>query len=137
LSYKSLPENRAVTWTERRPYSNLERGGIDDIIARADVLGVEGSHGASMSNRRDMIAYAVTNDHEGMIAFRLTADNTGPLFGIPPSGVKLHDWEIGWARFDGPGSWTDAWWTADELGFTLLVGGEESSPESLNFWGQQ
>jgi hypothetical protein len=137
LSYKSLPENRAVTWTDRRPYSNLERGGIDDIIARANVIGVEGSHGQAMSNRRDMIAYALSNDHEGVIFFRLTADNTGPLFGIPPAGVKLHDWEIGWARFDGPGSWTDAWWTADELGFTLLVGGKESSPESLNFWGEQ
>jgi predicted ester cyclase len=137
LSYKALPENRAVSWSERRPYSNLERGGINDIIARADILGVEGSHGASMSNRRDMIAHAITNDTEGMILFRLTADNSGPLFGIPASGVKLHDWEIGWARFDGPGNWTDAWWTADELGFTLLVGGKESSPESLNFWGEQ
>lgn len=136
LAYKSQPENRPFTWEGRRPYKNLERGGINDIIARAKILGVEGSHGASMSNRKDMIAYTLTNDHEGMILFRLTADNTGPLFGIPPSGVRLHDWEVGWARFDGPGNWTDAWWTADELGFTLLVGGKESSPESLNFWGE-
>ena len=137
LAYKSQPENRPYAWEGRRPYQNLERGGINDIIARAEVLGVEGSHGAAMSNRRDMIAFTLTNDHEGVIFFRLTADNTGPLFGIPPSGVKLHDWEVGWARFDGPGNWTDAWWTADELGFTLLVGGKEGSPESLNFWGEQ
>lgn len=137
LAYKSLPENRPFAWGAGRPYQNLERGGINDIIARANVLGVEGSHGASMSNRRDMIAFTLTNDHEGVIVFRLTADNTGPLYGIPPSGVKLHDWEIGWARFDGPGNWTDAWWTADELGFTLLVGGKEGSPESLDFWGEQ
>lgn len=137
LAYKSQAENRPFAWEGRRPYSNLERGGINDIIARAEVLGVEGSHGDSMSNRKDMIAYTLTNDHEGIIVFRLTADNTGPLFGIPPSGVKLHDWEVGWARFDGPGNWTDAWWTADEVGFTLLVGGKEGSPESLNFWGEQ
>lgn len=137
LNYKSLPENRTITWEGRRPYSNLERGGINDIIARAEIIGVEGSHGDSMSNRRDMIAYTLTNENEGLIVFRLTADNSGPLFGIPPSGVRLHDWEVGWARFDGPGSWTDAWWTADELGFTLLAGGKESSSESLNFWGEQ
>ena len=136
LAYKSQVENRPFTWEGRRPYQNLERGGIDYIIARADDLGVEGSHGASMSNRRDMIGCTLTNDHEGVIVFRLTADNSGPLFGIPPSGVRLHDWEIGWARFDGPGNWTDAWWTADELGFTLLAGGKEGNPESLNFWGQ-
>ena len=137
LAYKSQAENRPFAWEGRRPYSNLERGGINDIIARGKILGVEGSHGAAMSNRRDMIAYTLTNDHEGVIVFRLTADNTGPLFGIPASGVKLHDWEVGWARFEGPGNWTDAWWTADELGFTLLVGGKQGSPESLNFWGDQ
>ncbi|MBX2849022.1 MAG: ester cyclase [Acidiferrobacterales bacterium] len=137
LAYKSQAENRPFAWEGRRPYSNLERGGINDIIARGKVLGVEGSHGEAMSNRRDMIAYTLTNDHEGVIVFRLTADNSGPLFGIQPSGVKLHDWEVGWARFDGPGNWTDAWWTADELGFTLLVGGKKGSPESLNFWGEQ
>eukprot|EP00752_Nemacystus_decipiens_P018815 g16871.t1 len=136
LAYKSQPENRPFAWEGRRPYSNLERGGINDIIAQGQILGVKGSHGEAMSNRRDMIAFTLTNDHEGVIFFRLTADNTGPLFGIPPSGVKLHDWEVGWARFDGPGNWTDAWWTADELGFTMLVGGKEGSPESHNFWGE-
>jgi|SaaInlV_100m_DNA_5_1039725.scaffolds.fasta_scaffold05289_5 hypothetical protein len=137
LSYKSQPENRAVNWGQGRPYSNRQRGGIDDIIRRANVLGVEGSHGASMSGRRDMIGYALANENQGMIAFRLTAKNSGPLYGIPPSGHDLHDWEIGFARFDGPGNWTDAWWMADELGFVLTVGGQDGSPESLNFYGQQ
>lgn len=137
LAYKSQPENRPVTWEGPRPYSNLERGGIDDIIARANVLGVEGSHGQSMSGRRDMIGYVVANENEGMIAFRLTADNTGPLYGIPASGHELHDWEIGWAKFDSPGHWTDAWWMADELCFVLTVGGQDGSPESLNFFGEQ
>lgn len=137
LAYKSKPENRPVTWEGRRPYSNLERGGINDIIARAEVLGVEGSHGQSMSGRQDMIAYTLADEDEGIIVFRLTADNSGPLYGIPASGHKLHDWELGWARFDGPGKWTDAWWLADELGFVLTVGGQDGSPESLNFFGEQ
>jgi len=136
LSYKSLPENRPVTWEGRRPYQNLQRGGIDDIIARADVLGVEGSHGAAMSGRRDMVAYALSDGEQGLIAFRLTAVNSGPLFGIPPSGHDLHDWEIGFAEFDGE-TWTNAWWMADELGYTLIVGGQDGNQRSLNFWGQQ
>ncbi len=136
LSYKSLPENRVVTWEGRRPYQNLQRGGIDDIIARADVLGVEGSHGASMSGRQDKIGYALTDGQQGVIAFRLTAVNSGPLFGIEPSGHDLHDWEIGFAEFDGD-NWTNAWWMADELGFVLTVGGQDGNPQSLNFFGEQ
>lgn len=137
LSYKSQPENRPISWEGRRPYSNLERGGIDDIKARAEILGVTGSHGESMSGRQDMIAYTITNDDQGLIAFRLTAENTGPLYGIPAGGHGLHDWEIGFARFDGPGSWTDAWWMAEELNFVLTVGGQDGNPESLNFFGKQ
>jgi predicted ester cyclase len=137
LSYKSQPENRVVKWEGKRPYSNMERGGIDDIVARAKVLGVKGSHGESMSGRRDMIGYTIANDDQGMIVFRLTAENTGPLYGIPAGGHELHDWEVGFARFDDDSKWTDAWWLAEELNFVLTVGGQDGSPESLNFFGEQ
>lgn len=137
LNYKSQPENRSLKWEGRRPYSNLERGGIDDIKARAEVLGVKGSHGESMSGRKDMISYTITNADQGLIVFRLTAENTGPLYGIPAGGHHLHDWEVGFAKFDGPGSWKDAWWAAEELNFVLTVGGQDGSPESLNFFGEQ
>lgn len=129
LAYKSKDKPADYTFTGR-PYSNLQRGGIDVIVARGAELGVDGSHGQSMSDRRDMIGNVITEGNMGMIAFRLTAKNTGPLYGIPASGHPLHDWEIGFAEFDGD-TWVNAWWMADELGFLLTIGNQEA----LDFLG--
>ena len=114
--------------TTGRPYSNLVRGGIDNIVERGAELGVEGSHGRSMSGREDMIGTVLAEGDQAMFAFRLTAVNSGPLYGIPPSGNKLHDWELGFAEFEGD-KWTNAWYMADELAFLLTIGNDEA----LNF----
>jgi len=138
LAYKARnkPEDY-VSWamgqhgrTTGRPYATRVRGGIDNIVERGAELGVEGSHGRSMSGREDMIGTVVADGDLGMIAFRLTAVNSGPLYGIPPSGNDLHDWELGFAEFDGD-KWTNAWWMADELAFLLTIGNEEA----LDFLG--
>jgi predicted ester cyclase len=128
LSYKSQPENRPAdyTWKGRaRPYSNLQRGGIDVLVKRAAELNVEGSHGQSMSDRRDMVGHVISEGNMAVMTFRLTARNSGPLFSAPASGHALHDWEIGFAEFDGD-TWVNAWWMADELGFLLSIGNQEA-----------
>lgn len=122
LSYKAMNKPADYNFTGR-PYSNLLRGGIDNIVERGAELGVEGSHGASMSERQDMVGTVVAEGNDAMMSFRLTATNSGPLYGIPPSGNKLHDWEVGFASFDGD-QWVDAWWMADELGFLLTIGNQ-------------
>lgn len=129
LSYKA--KNRPADYKfTGRPYSNLERGGIANIVERGAELGVEGAHGQSMSERQDMVGTVISEGDLAMMSFRLTAVNSGPLYGIPASGNKLHDWELGFARFDGD-KWVDAWWMADELGFLLTIGNKEA----LNFLG--
>jgi predicted ester cyclase len=111
--------------TTGRPYGNLVRGGIDNIVERGAELGVEGSHGRSMSEREDMIGTVISEGDQAMFAFRLTSINSGPLYGIPPSGNELHDWELGFAEFEGD-KWTNAWYMADELAFLLTIGNEEA-----------
>ncbi len=126
LSYKSLPENRPADYAfEGRPYSNLQRGGIDVIKYRGEELGIDGGHGQSMSGRRDMISTTIAEGDLAMMQFRLTALNDGPLYGIPPGGKPLNDWEVGFARFEGD-AWVDAWWLKDELGFLLSIGNQEA-----------
>ena len=129
LSYKAKPENRPDDYKfEGRPYSNLLRGGIDVIKYRGEALGVEGGHGKSMSGRRDMIVDTVAEGDLAMMRFRLKATNDGPLYGIPPGGGQLNDWEVGFAHFEG-NEWVDAWWLKDELGFLLSIG----TPEAFTF----
>ncbi len=111
--------------TTGRPYGNLVRGGIDNIVERGAELDVEGSHGRSMSEREDMIGTVMSEGNQAMFAFRLTAANSGPLYGIPASGNALHDWELGFAEFEDD-KWTNAWYMADELGFLLIIGNEEA-----------
>jgi len=60
-----------------------------------------------------------------MMRFKLTALNDGPLYGIPPGGGQMNDWEFGFARFEGD-TWVDAWWIKDELGFLLSIGNQEA-----------
>jgi predicted ester cyclase len=108
-----------------RPYANLLRGGADNILERGKELNVQGSHGQSMSGRQDMLGTAISEGNQGMFQFRLTAKNTGPLYGIPASGHDLHDWEIGFAEFDGD-KWDKAWYMGDELGFLLTIGNKEA-----------
>ena len=129
LAYKSKDKPTDYKF-EGRPYSNLQRGGIDNIVQRGAELDVEGSHGQSMSERRDMIGTVLTEGNDGVIIFRLTAVNSGELYGIPASGNHLHDWEVGFAEFDGD-TWVNAWWMADELGFLLTIGNKEA----LDFLG--
>ena len=129
LSYKAKNKPDDYTFTGR-PYSSLERGGIANIVERGAELNVEGAHGQSMSERQDMVGTVISEGNLAMMSFRLTSVNSGPLYGIPASGNKLHDWELGFARFDGD-KWVDAWWMADELGFLLTIGNEEA----LNFLG--
>lgn len=124
LAYKAADKPADYTFTGR-PYSNLMRGGIDNIVERGAELEVEGSHPQSMSERQDMIGTVVSEGDFAMMSFRLTSLNSGPLYGIPPSGNKLHDWEVGFAEFEGD-EWVNAWWMADELGFLLTIGSEEA-----------
>lgn len=128
LSYKSAvkPDDYPELEPGQRPYSNLQRGGIDVIKARAAELDIRGGHGSSMSNRLDKIGTVVTEGNQGVIFFRLTALNSGELYGIPAGGHELHDWEAGFAEFDEDGNWTNAWWIADELGFLLTIGNQEA-----------
>ena len=124
LSYKAKNKPDDYKFTGR-PYSNLERGGIANIVERGAELGVEGAHGQSMSGRQDMVGTVVSEGDLAMMSFRLTSVNSGPLYGIPASGNHLHDWELGFAKFDGD-EWVDAWWMADELGFLLTIGNKEA-----------
>jgi steroid delta-isomerase-like uncharacterized protein len=124
LSYKAKNKPADYNFTGR-PYSNLVRGGIANIVERGAELGVEGAHGLSMSDRQDRVGTVVSEGNLAMMSFRLTAVNSGPLYGIPASGNDLHDWELGFAEFDGD-TWVDAWWMADELGFLLTIGGAEA-----------
>lgn len=124
LSYKAKNKPADYQFTGR-PYSNLVRGGIPNIVERGAELGVAGAHGQSMSERRDMVGTIIAEGNLAMMSFRLTAVNSGPLYGIPASGNKLHDWELGFAEFDGD-KWVDAWWMADELGFLLTIGNQEA-----------
>ena len=126
LAYKAQPGNRPADYTfSGRPYEKIQRGGIDVIKYRGEELGIEGGHGQSMSGRRDMIATTVADGDLAMMQFRLTALNDGPLYGIPPGGKPLNDWEVGFARFEGD-AWIDAWWLKDELGFLLSIGNQEA-----------
>lgn len=108
-----------------RPYANLLRGGADNIVARGKELNVQGSHGAFMSGRQDMLGTAIAEGNQAMFQFRLTAKNTGTSYGIPPSGNEFHDWEIGFAEFDGD-KWDKAWYLGDELGMLLSIGNKEA-----------
>ena len=124
LAYKARTKPADYTFTGR-PYSKLLRGGIANIVERAAELDLDGSHGASMSGREDRLGYIATDGDQGMMTFRLTAENSGPLYGIPPSGEPLNFWELSFAKFDGD-TWSEAWWMADELGFLLTIGSDEA-----------
>ena len=129
LSYKSQPENRPEDYKfTGRPYVQYLRSGIANIVERGAELGVEGSHRVSLSGRRDMVSRVISDGDQAMMLFRLTAKNTGPLYGIPASGNDLDDWELGFARFVGD-TWIDGWWFKDELGCRLSIGNQEA----LNF----
>ena len=129
LSYKSQPENRPEDYKfTGRPYVQYLRSGIANIVERGAELGVEGSHRVSLSGRRDMVSRVISDGDQAMMLFRLTAKNTGPLYGIPASGNDLDDWELGFARFVGD-TWIDGWWFKDELGYLLSIGNQEA----LNF----
>lgn len=121
---KNKPEDYKFTG---RPYSNLVRGGADNIVARGAELKVEGSHGKSMEGggRQDTLSNVIAEGNQAMFQFRLNAKNTGPLYGIPASGNQWHDWEIGFADFEGD-KWTNAWYLGDELGFLLTIGSKEA-----------
>ena len=67
----------------------------------------------------------IAEGNQGMFQFRLNAINGGPLYGIPASNNEVHDWEIGFADFDGE-KWTNAWYMGDELGFLLSIGNKEA-----------
>jgi len=124
LSYKAKNKPADYQFTGR-PYSNLQRGGIANIVERGAELDVEGSHGASHTDRQDMISTVMSEGDQAMMSFRLTAMNTGPLYGIPASGNPMRFWELGFAEFDGD-EWAYAWWMADELGFLLTIGNQEA-----------
>lgn len=110
-----------------RPYEKLLRGGADNIVARGAELKVQGSHGQSMAGggRQDTVAVAIAEGNQAMFQFRLNAKNTGPLYGIPATGNNWHDWEVGFAEFDGD-KWATAWYMGDELGFLLTMGSKEA-----------
>lgn len=129
LSYKATNKPADYRFAGR-PYSRLARGGIANIVERGAELGVEGAHGQSMSDRQDMVGTVISEGNLAMMSFRLTSVNSGPLYGIPASGNKLHDWELGFAEFDGD-EWVTAWWMADELGFLLTIGNKAA----LDFLG--
>lgn len=124
LSYKAKNKPADYQFTGR-PYSNLQRGGIANIVERGAELDVEGSHGASHTGRQDMVSTVISEGDQAMMSFRLTAMNTGPLYGIPASGNPMRFWELGFAEFDGD-EWAYAWWMADELGFLLTIGNQEA-----------
>ena len=126
LAYKSKPENRPADYPAGgKPYANLLRGGIDNIVERGAELNVKGSHGQSVKDRQDTIANVISEGNLGMFQFRLNAVNAGPLYGIPASNNEVHDWEIGFAEFDGD-KWNNAWYLGDELGFLLSIGNKEA-----------
>lgn len=120
LSYKSKNKPADYKFTGR-PYAKLQRGGIANIVERGAELGVEGAHGLSISDRVDRVATVISEGDFAMMSFRLTAENSGPLYGIPASGNKLSFWELGFAEFDGD-EWVHGWWMADELAFLLTIG---------------
>ena len=124
LAYKAKTKPADYTFTSK-PYEKLLRGGIDNIVERGAELNVKGSHGQSVKDRVDTIANVIAEGNQGMFQFRLNAINAGPLYGIPASNNEVHDWEIGFADFDGD-KWTNAWYLGDELGFLLSIGNKEA-----------
>ena len=124
LAYKAKTKPADYTFTGK-PYEKLLRGGIDNIVERGAELNVKGSHGQSVKDRVDTIANVIAEGNQGMFQFRLNAINGGPLYGIPASNNEVHDWEIGFADFDGD-KWTNAWYLGDELGFLLSIGNKEA-----------
>ena len=129
LAYKSKAENRPADYPAgNKPYEKLIRGGIDNIVARGKEINVPANHGQSIKDRQDTVANVIAEGNQGMFQFRLNAVNAGPLSVIPPSNHDVHDWEIGFADFDGD-KWTNAWYLGDELGFLLSIGNKEA----LNF----
>ena len=124
LAYKAKTKPADYTFTGK-PYEKLLRGGIDNIVERGAELNVKGSHGQSVKDRVDTIANVIAEGNQGMFQFRLNAINGGPLYGIPASNNEVHDWEIGFADFDGE-KWTNAWYMGDELGFLLSIGNKEA-----------
>lgn len=124
LAYKAKTKPADYTFTGK-PYEKLLRGGIDNIVERGAELNVKGSHGQSVQGRVDTIANVIAEGNQGMFQFRLNAVNGGPLYGIPASNNEVHDWEIGFADFDGD-KWTNAWYLGDELGFLLSIGNKEA-----------
>lgn len=119
MAYKYYPR------PAERAYGELLRGGIDNIVQRAAELNVKGSHGQSIRDRVDTLAYMVAEGNGVIFSFRLNAINSGPLYGIPPSNNPMHDWEVNYSEFDGD-KWTKAWWMADEVGFLSTIGNREA-----------
>lgn len=130
LAYKAKAENRPADYTfgNGKPYENRLRGGIDNIVERGAELNVKGSHGESVKDRVDTIANVISEGKLAMFQFRLNAINGGPLYGIPASNNPIHDWEVGFAEFEGD-RWTNAWYMGDELGMLISIGNKEA----LNF----
>jgi predicted ester cyclase len=127
LAYKSKVKPDDYKF-EGRPYSVRVRGGIDNMVERGAELNVEGSHLQAISQRNDTIALTMAEGDHGMFLFRLNALNSGDSYGIPASNKMVHDWELGFADFEGD-HWVNGWYISDELGYLLTLGSEEA----LNF----
>lgn len=124
LSYKATNKPADYQFAGK-PYSKLVRRGITNIVERGAELNVKGSHDSSISERRDRVGTVISEGDLAMMAFRLTAINTGSLYGIPASGNRSNDWTLGFAKFDGD-KWVDGWWMVDELRFLLTIGNKEA-----------
>ena len=105
-----------------RPYEEAIRSGFMHLGKRAAALGTaaEFGMGGAFPDRLDKIALLLSEGDTVMIAFRLTATNTGSLFGIPPTNAPVDAWEVGFMTFEDD-YWKYGWWFGDDLGMSLQL----------------
>jgi steroid delta-isomerase-like uncharacterized protein len=83
------------------------------------------SFGKAFSNRIDKLDYFMIDGDWIFIRFRLTANNTASLFGLPPTNQPVNAWETAFMKFDNE-RWRTAWWFGDDQSLLMQLNGPQS-----------
>lgn len=122
---KLMVVTRRMTPRPARAFGEITRRGHYHIIDAGELHGDPAFEFAgAFSDRADKIEHLVSNEDWVAVKFRLTAQSTGNMFGLPPTQKPMDNWEISFANFDGE-TWKTAWFFGDDMGMLNQLGGTQ------------
>jgi predicted ester cyclase len=129
-AYKSKNRPDSLLPPSGRYGESFRRGFAHLTDIASDKARTDYPFGGAFPDRVDMIGNMIADGKRVLIQFKLTATNTGSLFGMPPSNNPINAWELGFMEFDGD-DWKYAWFFGDDLGMLMQMEG----PQDIWFTG--